>query len=88
MSPDAGPDDFAELAETAARLRSGLARLLPREAVVLTMSVQLGFGPGEIADALGITTGNAKVILHRARKRLRLAIELDAPSRLDSRSPA
>jgi len=38
---------------------------------------QLGLGPEEVATALGITAGNAKVILHRTRRRLRTALEAD-----------
>ena len=77
-SAEAGPHDLAELSAMASRLEAGLARLSPRDATVLSMSVQLGFAPAEIAAALGITRNHAKVMLHRARKRLRLALEVDA----------
>jgi len=41
----------------------------------VSMVVHLGFGPDEVAAALGISRGNVKVVLHRARRRLRAALE-------------
>jgi DNA-directed RNA polymerase specialized sigma24 family protein len=37
--------------------------------------VQFGFGPDDVAAALDISYGNAKVVVHRARARLRAAME-------------
>jgi RNA polymerase sigma-70 factor (ECF subfamily) len=74
-----GPDpaELSELRELAQRVESGMARMSRRDALVLSLSTEFGFGPTEIASALGITPNNAKVVLHRARQRLRLAIELE-----------
>lgn len=77
VADDAGPAELSELADMASQLRIGVARLSERDATVLSLSVQFGFGPREIADALGITPNHAKVVLHRARKRLRLAVQLE-----------
>jgi RNA polymerase sigma-70 factor, ECF subfamily len=74
-SLDPGPDVEAEVRELAEAIGSGVAAVSARDAAVLSMTVQLGFGPAEIASALGISNGNAKVILHRARRRLRRALE-------------
>jgi RNA polymerase sigma factor (sigma-70 family) len=65
------PEELAELAELAESLGVAITRLSARDATVITMAVQFGFGPNEIAAALDVTPGNAKVILHRARGRLR-----------------
>ncbi len=81
---DPDPGELYECAEAASRLRNGMARLSSRDATVMSMSVQFGFGPAEIADALGITPNNAKVVLFRARKRLRLAVDLDQEQMQDS----
>jgi RNA polymerase sigma-70 factor (ECF subfamily) len=81
---DPDPQELYECAEAASRIRSGLARLSSRDAAVMSMSVQFGFGPTEIADALGISPNHAKVILHRARKRLRLAVDLDRELRQET----
>ena len=72
-STDPGPEDLAELAELVARLADGAVRLSRRDAVALALTVQLGMGPADVALALGVTPNNAKVIVHRARQRLREA---------------
>ena len=84
LSVDPGPVELTELHDLAGRVRSGLARMSPRDALVLSLSAQFGFGISEIANALGITRNNAKVVLHRARRRLRLAVELEAAGELES----
>lgn len=78
---DPSPAELSETRELAARVRDGLARMSRRDALVLTMSTQFGFGPTEIAEALDITPNNAKVVLHRARRRLRAAVEADTRTR-------
>jgi RNA polymerase sigma factor (sigma-70 family) len=70
-----GPDELAELAALAADVRAALDGLSRRDVVAVTLAAQLGFGPAEIAEALGITPNNAKVVLHRARRRLRASLE-------------
>ena len=70
----AGPESTAELEALAAAVRSGLAQLSARDAAAISMVVHLGFGPNEVAAALDISYGNAKVVLHRARQRLRDAL--------------
>lgn len=69
------PELQAEVAALATALRAGMATLSPRDASALSMAVHLGFGPHEIAAALDISYANAKVVLHRARARLRAALE-------------
>ncbi len=74
-SDDPGPDVEAEVRELAEAINCGVAAVSARDAAVLSMTVHLGFGPSEVASALGISHGNAKVTLHRARRRLRGALE-------------
>ena len=71
---DLEPDLDAELRELAQVVRGAVAGLSPRDATALSMVMWLGFGPQDIGAALGITTGTAKVLLHRARRRLRDAL--------------
>lgn len=66
----------AEVRELAQRVRLAITALSPRDATVLSMVVDLGFGPEDVAASLGITPNNAKVIVHRARKRLKAVLEL------------
>lgn len=73
-SKDPGPDSMAELHELERDVSAAFRKLSQRDATALALSVYFGFGPADMAAALGVTPNNAKVILHRARQRLRLAI--------------
>jgi RNA polymerase sigma factor (sigma-70 family) len=85
-TPDAGPSDLAEVAELASLVRGCVDGLTRRDATVLTMVTRFGLGPSAIAAALGVTPGAAKVIVHRAKKRLRQAVALEVLVR--ARGPA
>jgi RNA polymerase sigma-70 factor (ECF subfamily) len=74
------PDLIAEMRWLASVIESGLAGLSPREAAAVSMTLHLGFGPSEIAAALGTSYGNAKVIVHRARARLKAAVDAQGAS--------
>lgn len=51
-----------------------------RDALVIAMVADLGFDLADVADALDITSNNAVVVLHRARRRLRATLaECPAP---------
>lgn len=65
------PAELAEVRELAREVEGGLAGLSRRDATALSLAVHFGFGPTEIGEALGITSNNAKVVVHRARRRLR-----------------
>lgn len=69
------PEDLAELTELAARLDVAVAGLSRRDATAIVLAARFGLGPEGIAEALRVTPGNAKVILHRARRRLRAALD-------------
>ena len=71
-----GPESVAEVRELAAQVQGCVAGLSTRDAAALTMVTQLGFAPAQVAAALGVTPGAAKVIVHRARRRLRNALAL------------
>ncbi len=73
-STDPGPDTVAELHALGQKVRTGFEQLGARDATALGLAIHFGFGPNEMAAALGVTPGNAKVILHRARRRLRDAV--------------
>ncbi len=55
-------------------LGEALKSLAPDQRLVVVMKDVEGWSHGEIAESLGITTGAAKVRLHRARRRLRLLL--------------
>lgn len=77
LSPDGDPADIAQLRAESALVAGCVAGLSRRDATALAMVAHLGFSPAEVASALGVTPGTAKVIVHRARRRLRGALALE-----------
>jgi len=71
-----GPESLAELKELAEQVQGCVAGLSKRDATAVAMVTHLGFTPSQVADSLGVTPGAAKVIVHRARRRLRHALTL------------
>ncbi len=74
--PRPGPGSLAELSELAEQVKGCVAGLSTRDATAIVMVTQLGFTPEQVAGALGLTPGAAKVLLHRARRRMRHALVL------------
>jgi RNA polymerase sigma-70 factor (ECF subfamily) len=77
---DTGPSpaEIAEVRELAGLVRGCVTGLSRRDATAVALVADFGFSPVEIADALGVSRGAAKVIVHRARTRLKatLAVEV------------
>jgi RNA polymerase sigma-70 factor (ECF subfamily) len=70
--------DAAQIAlddEAGARIRAEIERLPEAQRVVITLRDIDGLGSDEVSEALGISPGNQRVILHRARSRVRAALE-------------
>lgn len=74
---DADPDAHLHLADLTAVLQGAMVKLPERDATVLTMVTYLDLGPTEVAEAFGVSYGAAKVMIHRARRRLRDALLLE-----------
>ncbi len=70
-----GPDAEAQSQELAAQLRDAIAQLPPQEADAFCLRYFNDFSYREIARELGIKTGTAGVLLHRAKTRLRQFLE-------------
>ena len=66
-----GPGQAAEDRELAAQLRLCLAQLPAQQAEVFCLACVEDLGHDEIAEHLGLAAGNVRVLLHRARARLR-----------------
>ncbi len=79
-SLDPTPDELAEIAELAAVVRIAIGGLSARDATALGL-IALGFSVHDVARALGIGHGAAKVVLHRGRRRLRSAFLLEILAR-------
>ena len=60
--------------------------LSPRDAAAIALVTRFGFSPTDVALAFDITPGAAKVLVHRARRRLRdaLTLELNVRARSDA----
>src|SRR4051812_27236632 len=77
LGPSEWPTPEEELlqGETRDAILTAIDMLPDAQRAVITMRDVEGFGPDEVADALGITDGNQRVLLHRARSKVRAAIE-------------
>src|SRR3954447_13979344 len=61
--------------ETRRLLRGAIAMLPTAQQAVVTLRDVEGFGAEEVCAMLGLTAANQRVLLHRARARLRAALE-------------
>jgi RNA polymerase sigma-70 factor (ECF subfamily) len=75
-SRGAPPDAIAEASELAGLLRRSVAGLSARDATAITLVSSLGLSPMELGAVLGVSRGAAKVVLHRARNRLKAALRM------------
>jgi RNA polymerase sigma-70 factor (ECF subfamily) len=78
----AAPSDWSHLPEerllgreTLARVNEAIQMLPPRQADVLVLRDVEGWEPEEVCAALGISDGNQRILLHRARSKVRAALE-------------
>jgi RNA polymerase sigma-70 factor (ECF subfamily) len=62
-------------AEAGQRIRAEIDRLPEAQRIVMTLRDVQGLGSDEVSAALGISLGNQRVILHRARSRVRAGLE-------------
>lgn len=64
--------------EVAARVRRFVAELPPAQRQVVTLRDVEGLPSADVCDILGISEGNQRVLLHRARTRIRQHLEQEA----------
>ena len=69
--PPALPDENLLTRELRARIAAAIAELPEQQRTVITLRDVAGLDGPEVADLLGISEGNQRVILHRARSRVR-----------------
>jgi RNA polymerase sigma-70 factor, ECF subfamily len=75
-SSEAGcPLQHATAAELLDRVREGLAELPDKQAEVFWLSCVEGLSHQQVADRLQVAPGEVRVLLHRARARLRAILE-------------
>jgi RNA polymerase sigma-70 factor (ECF subfamily) len=82
QQPSAGPrpEEAAAQAEAERALLAAVGRLGEREREVLALKFTSGLGNHAIGAVLGLNAGHVGVILHRAIRRLRLALEHEGES--------
>jgi RNA polymerase sigma-70 factor (ECF subfamily) len=69
------PEDDLLSRETVEVVRRAVADLPPRQARVIAMRDIAGFTAEEVAMTLGISPGNQRILLHRARSKVRATLE-------------
>ena len=75
-APSEWPEDVLAERETLAVVFAEIERLPPAQRSVITMRDVQGCSPDEVCAVLEISDGNQRVLLHRARSRVRAALEL------------
>jgi len=84
VGPQAGPQEQAEGAELAERLRAALAELPNRQAEAFCLRWLDEMSYQQIGERLGLDANAVGVLLHRARKRLRELLGSTAPEPEDA----
>jgi RNA polymerase sigma-70 factor, ECF subfamily len=69
------PEAWLEAEQTRAVLFRAVADLPPRQREVITLRDVLGLSEAEACTVLEVTEGNERVLLHRARSKVRAALE-------------
>ena len=69
------PEEELLRGETRDAILQAIEQLPDNQRAVITLRDVEGFPPEEVAEALGISDGNQRVLLHRARAKVRAAIE-------------
>jgi RNA polymerase sigma-70 factor (ECF subfamily) len=73
--PQAWPEERLLAKETLEMVQSAIAKLPPRQQEVIVLRDVEGWDPEDVSDALGISDGNQRVLLHRARSKVRNDLE-------------
>jgi RNA polymerase sigma-70 factor (ECF subfamily) len=71
---DADPHEWAQDGEVRAALAAAMRTLPARQRAVLQLRDVQGFSSDEVSTLLNISSGNQRVLLHRARARMRTAL--------------
>lgn len=74
-APEPWPEERLASAEAARLVRAEIERLPPGQRAVITLRDVEGLDSEEACAVLGISEGNQRVLLHRARSKVRAALE-------------
>ncbi len=75
IKPEAWPEDALVAAETRERLAEAMEALPASQRAVIMLRDVEGWYSAEVCNALGLTETNQRVLLHRARSKVRGALE-------------
>jgi RNA polymerase sigma-70 factor, ECF subfamily len=75
IAPAPWPEHALETAEAEQVIRETVAALPRTQGAVITLRDMIGCTPEETCNALGLTDTNQRVLLHRARTKVRAALE-------------
>jgi RNA polymerase sigma-70 factor (ECF subfamily) len=75
VRPEPWPEDAVIAAETQARLAEAIEALPPAQRAVISLRDVEGWSSGEVRNALELSETNQRVLLHRARAKVRRALE-------------
>jgi RNA polymerase sigma-70 factor, ECF subfamily len=73
--PEPWPEDRLLAAETRSVVEQAIEALPPAQRAVISFRDVEGWSSGETCNALGVTETNQRVLLHRARSKVRQALE-------------
>jgi RNA polymerase sigma-70 factor (ECF subfamily) len=75
VRPEPWPEDAVIAAETQARLAEAIETLPPAQRAVISLRDVEGWSSEEVRNALELSETNQRVLLHRARAKVRRALE-------------
>jgi RNA polymerase sigma-70 factor (ECF subfamily) len=75
VPPTPWPDDRVLAAETREKLAEAIEALPGTQRAVISLRDLEGWSPEEVCNALGLSETNQRVLLHRARSKVRKALE-------------
>jgi RNA polymerase sigma-70 factor (ECF subfamily) len=75
VPPEPWPEQALLAEETLEQVRAAIARLPPRQQEVIVLRDVEGWDAPEVSEALGLSDGNQRVLLHRARSKVRGELE-------------
>jgi RNA polymerase sigma-70 factor, ECF subfamily len=75
IKPEAWPEEALVAAETSGRIAEAIEALPAPQRAVITLRDVEGWDGAEVCNALGLTETNQRVLLHRARSKVRAALE-------------
>jgi RNA polymerase sigma-70 factor, ECF subfamily len=75
VPPQPWPEDRLLAGETRGKLAEAIEQLPPTQRAVISLRDIEGWSADEVCNALGLTETNQRVLLHRARSKVRTALE-------------